>query len=74
MGERFETKLSGPLGLALLPTRQNREGVLASDDRPVRVHLKSLLPDRPDPDAPVFAGGGTRPNNRLRPVPSFVGQ
>jgi hypothetical protein len=35
-------------------------------NRTVRLHLKSLLPEHPDPDAPVFYGGGSRPNNRFR--------
>ena len=29
-------------------------------------HLKSIMPENPDPDAPVLLGGGTRPNNRFR--------
>ena len=32
----------------------------------VQLHFKSLLPEHPDPDAPVFHGGGTRPNHRFR--------
>ncbi len=35
-------------------------------NRTVRLHLKSLRPHDPDPDAPVFLGGSSRPNNRFR--------
>jgi hypothetical protein len=31
------------------------------------------MPDNPDPDAPVFFGGGTRPNNRFRLLCSLAG-
>jgi integrase len=35
-------------------------------NRTVRLHLKSIRPEHTEPDAPVFYGGGTRPNNRFR--------
>jgi integrase len=35
-------------------------------NRTVHAHLKSILPDHPQPDAPVFHGGGARPNMRFR--------
>lgn len=35
-------------------------------NRTVRLHLKSLRPEQPDPDAPIFQGGGSRPNQRFR--------
>ena len=31
------------------------------------------MPANPDPDAPVFPGGGTRPNNRFRTLCSLAG-
>ena len=42
-------------------------------NRTVRLHLKSIMPDNPDPDAPVFFGGGTRPNNRFRALCDLAG-
>jgi hypothetical protein len=33
-------------------------------NRTVRLHLKSIRPERPDPDARAFAGGGTRPTQQ----------
>ena len=31
------------------------------------------MPENPDPDAPVFVGGGTRPNNRFRTLCDLAG-
>lgn len=35
-------------------------------NRTVRLHLKSVCPEQPDPDALVFRGGSSRPNKRFR--------
>jgi hypothetical protein len=35
-------------------------------NRVVHAHLRSLLPEDPCPDAPVFIGGGARPNARFQ--------
>jgi len=32
----------------------------------VHAHLKSIMPDNPRPDAPIFRGGGARPNARFQ--------
>lgn len=42
-------------------------------NRTVHEHIKSLLTEIPDPYAPVFAGGGTRPNNRFRALCQLAG-
>jgi integrase len=42
-------------------------------NRTVRLHLKSIMPDNPDLDSPVFFGGGTRPNNRFRSLCDLAG-
>jgi len=34
-------------------------------NRTVHAHIKSLMPDHPCPDEPVFLGGGARPNSRF---------
>ena len=41
--------------------------------RTIHTHIKSVMPDNPDPDAPVFLGGGTRPNNRFRALCGLAG-
>ena len=42
-------------------------------NRTVRLHLKSLRADDPNPDAPVFLGGSSRPNNRFRELCTLAG-
>jgi hypothetical protein len=42
-------------------------------NRTVHSHIKSIMPENPDPDAPVFLGGGTRPNNRFRALCRLAG-
>lgn len=41
--------------------------------RTVRLHLKSICPEKPAPDAPVFTGGGTRPNARFKKLCDLAG-
>jgi integrase len=42
-------------------------------NRAIRLHIKNIIPDNPDPDSPVFFGGGTRPNNRFRALCDLAG-
>ena len=44
-------------------------------NRTVHAHMKSLMPDKPDPDSPVSLGGGARPNTRFRTLcdPAEIG-
>ena len=35
-------------------------------NRTVHSHIKSIMPDNPDPNSPVFLGGSSRPNLRFR--------
>ena len=42
-------------------------------NRTVHAHLRSILPDNPQPDAPVFLGGGARPNTRFRNLCHLAG-
>jgi hypothetical protein len=35
-------------------------------NRVVNAHLRNIMPDDPSPDAPVFLGGGARPNARFQ--------
>jgi hypothetical protein len=39
----------------------------------VHAHLQSILPESPPPDAPVFLGGGARPNARFQQLCAFAG-
>lgn len=42
-------------------------------NRTVHEHIKSIVPETPDSDAPLLAGGGTRPNNRFRQLCRLAG-
>ena len=42
-------------------------------NRVVHAHLKSILPTTLDPKAPVFLGGGARPNARFQNLCTLVG-
>ena len=42
-------------------------------NRTVHAHVKSLLPSRLDPEAPVFLGGGARPNARFQNLCELAG-
>ena len=42
-------------------------------NRTVHAHLKSIMPDNPQPDAPVFLGGGARPNARFQNLCQLAG-
>jgi hypothetical protein len=42
-------------------------------NRVVHAHIRSLMPEDPRPDAPVFLGGGARPNARFQALCSLAG-
>jgi hypothetical protein len=42
-------------------------------NRTVRLHLKSIRPEQEDLNAPVFMGGGSRPNSRFRQLCELAG-
>ncbi len=42
-------------------------------NRAVHAHIRSLRPDTPEPNAPVFLGGGARPNARFRKLCELAG-
>ena len=42
-------------------------------NRAVHTHLRSIQPPDPRPDAPVFLGGGARPNARFRALCALAG-
>ena len=39
----------------------------------VHAHLKAIMPEAPLPDAPVFLGGGARPNARFQELCDLAG-
>jgi hypothetical protein len=42
-------------------------------NRVVHAHIRSVMPEDPRPDAPVFLGGGARPNARFQTLCKLVG-
>jgi hypothetical protein len=42
-------------------------------NRVVHAHIKSIMPKNPRPDAPVFLGGGARPNARFQKLCELAG-
>ena len=42
-------------------------------NRTVHVHIRSLMPKNPNPDAPVFLGGSSRPYERFRQLCNLAG-
>ena len=42
-------------------------------NRTVHAHIRSIMPNTPDPDAPVFLGGGARPNKRFQGLCELAG-
>ena len=42
-------------------------------NRVVHAHIKSIMPESPHPDDPVFLGGGARPNDRFQQLCSLAG-
>ena len=42
-------------------------------NRVVNAHLRNIMPDDPGPDAPVFLGGGARPNIRFQALCGLAG-
>jgi integrase len=42
-------------------------------NRVVHAHIRSLMPDTPEPDAPVFLGGSARPNRVFQEICKLAG-
>ena len=42
-------------------------------NRVVHAHIKSIMPENPAPDDPVFLGGGSRPNARFQELCNLAG-
>jgi hypothetical protein len=42
-------------------------------NRVVHAHIRSVMPEDPRPDAPVFLGGGARPNARFQTLCKLAG-
>lgn len=54
-----------PWGWLLYRRVKTGKAFYRSINRLVHAHLRSIMPDNPRPDSPVFLGGGARPNTRF---------
>jgi hypothetical protein len=61
------------LGLALLSPSENGQSFYRPMNRVVHLHIKSIMPENHSPDAPVFLGGGARPNDRFQKLCKIAG-
>ena len=68
-----EIKESSPWGWLYHRRVKTQKSFWRPMNRTVRQHLKSLCPVEPNPDSPVFHGGGTRPNSRFRELYKLAG-
>jgi integrase len=74
--EKYESRLrTGPVSRGGFYYRRvkTQKSFWRPMNRTVRQHLKSLCPVEPNPDSPVFHGGGTRPNSRFRDLCKLAG-
>jgi hypothetical protein len=61
-----ENKEQSPWGWIFYRRVKTGKAFYRPMNRIIHAHLKSILPENPRPDAPVFLGGGSRPNARFQ--------
>ncbi|HME73076.1 MAG TPA: hypothetical protein VKM54_24890, partial [Myxococcota bacterium] len=68
-----EVKEQSPWGWLFYRRVKTGKAFYRPMNRVVHAHLKSIMPDNPRPDAPVFLGGGARPNARFQALCDLAG-
>jgi hypothetical protein len=68
-----EVKEQSPLGWLFYRRVKTGKTFYRPMNRVVHAHVKSIMPDNPRPDAPVFLGGGARPNARFQALCVLAG-
>jgi hypothetical protein len=68
-----EVKQRSPWGWLFYRRVKTGKAFCRPMNRVVHAHIKSVMPDHPAPDAPVFLGGGSRPNARFRMLCELAG-
>ena len=61
------------MGLAVYRRVKTGKTFYRPMNRVVHPHLKSILPENPRPEGPVFRGGGARPNARFQELCELAG-
>ena len=68
-----EVKEQSPWGWLFYRRVKTGKAFYRPMNRVVHAHLKSIMPENPRPDAPVFLGGGARPNARFQELCALAG-
>jgi len=68
-----EAKEQSPWGWLFYRRVKTGKAFYRPMNRVVHAHLRSIMPDDPRPEVPVFLGGGARPNARFQAVASTSG-
>ncbi|MGA2699934.1 MAG: hypothetical protein ABSH35_02390 [Isosphaeraceae bacterium] len=68
-----EVKEQSPWGWLFYRRVKTGEAFYRPMNRIVHAHIKSIMPENPRPDDPVFLGGGSRPNARFRELCNLAG-
>ena len=68
-----EVKEQSPWGWLFYRRVKTGKAFYRPMNRVVHAHLKSIMPADPRPDAPVFLGGGARPNARFQALCELAG-
>ena len=68
-----EVKEQSPWGWLFYRRVKTGKSFYRPMNRVVHAHLRSIMPENPHPDDPVFLGGGARPNPRFRDLCDLAG-
>ena len=68
-----EAKEQSPWGWLFYRRVKTGKAFYRPMNRVVNAHLKNIMPEAPQPDAPVFLGGGARPNIRFQELCKLAG-
>jgi hypothetical protein len=68
-----EVKEQSPWGWLFYRRVKTRKAFYRPMNRVIHAHIKSLMPENPNPDAPIFLGGSARPNVRFEALCQLAG-
>lgn len=68
-----EVKEKSPWGWLFYRRVKTGKAFYRPMNRAVHTHIKSLMPENPNPGAPVFLGGGSRPNAQFQVLCRLAG-
>src|SRR5205807_4137712 len=68
-----EVKEQSPWGWLFYRRVKTGKAFYRPMNRVIHAHVRSTMPESPRPEAPVFLGGGARPNARLQELCTLAG-